>query len=54
MVVGASHGQFGIYVDGNLDRGRVDVCDTFLEWPPEEANGARDFRVKCLEAFTFV
>jgi len=57
MIVGASDGRFGLYVDGNLDRGRVDACDTYADWPPEDEEGAefgpRDFRVKCLEAFSF-
>ena len=51
LVVGAGDGRFGLYVDGMLDRGRVDECETFSGWPGPA--GPRDFKVKCLECFSF-
>ncbi len=53
MVFGASGGQFGIWVDGNLDRGRIDPCSTFEQWPPTN-HQPKDFKVKCLECYNFV
>ena len=52
LVVGAGDGHFGLYVDGNLDRGHVDACDTFGGGWPGPA-GPRDFKVKCMECFSF-
>ncbi|KAG8178062.1 hypothetical protein JTE90_026015 [Oedothorax gibbosus] len=49
--VGSSEGQFGLWLDDDLFRGRTNSCDTFGNDPlcPEE-----DFEVKSLEAWGFV
>ncbi len=55
LVVGASQGRFGLWVDGNLDHGRLDRCLTFEKWPPPApALQPKDFKVKCLECYNFV
>lgn len=50
MIFGASHGQFGILVDGDLHKGRIQECSTFDNWPLRE----EDFAIQCLECWKFV
>ena len=50
IVIGAAEGKFGILVDGDLHRGRIQECSTFDNWPIRE----EDFTVKCLECWKFV
>ncbi len=49
LVMGASDGKFGVYVDGNLHHGRIDECETFVGWP----KAVKDFTVKNFECFSF-
>jgi len=49
MVVGAGDGKFGIFIDGDLHKGRIQECDTFERWPPQE----HDFTIRCLECWKF-
>ena len=50
LIIGASDGKFGIFVDGDLHKGRVQACATFDNWPPKE----QDFAIHCLECWRFV
>ena len=50
IVIGAAEGKFGILVDGDLHRGRIQECSTFENWPLKE----EDFTVKCLECWKFI
>ena len=50
IIIGAADGKFGILVDGDLHRGRVQECSTFDNWPLRE----EDFTIKCLECWKFV
>ena len=50
IVIGAAEGKFGILVDGDLHRGRIQECSTFDNWPLKE----EDFTVRCLECWKFV
>ena len=50
IVVGASDGHFGIYVDGDFNKGSINECETFLDWPEEK----RDFELKYLECWNFI
>ena len=50
LVIGAAEGKFGILVDADLHRGRIQECSTFENWPIQEG----DFTIKCLECWKFV
>lgn len=50
MLFGADNGKFGIIIDSNLYRGRLEKCGTYVDWPDEE----RDFHVKILECWNFL
>ncbi|TRY72214.1 hypothetical protein TCAL_01081 [Tigriopus californicus] len=50
MLFGADDGKFGIIIDSNLYRGRLEKCGTYVDWPDEE----RDFHVKILECWNFL
>ena len=50
IVIGAAEGKFGILVDGDLHKGRIQECSTFDNWPINED----DFTVKCLECWKFI
>ena len=50
LVVGADDGQFGIYLDGDLNKGRLQRCATYKDWPPHE----RDFTLKYFECWGFM
>ena len=50
LIIGAGDGKFGIVVDGDLHKGRIQECDTFEGWPERE----RDFIISCLECWTFM
>ena len=51
LIVGADEGRFGILVDGDLHKGRVQQCSTFQNWPLADLE--EDFVVGCLEVWTF-
>ncbi|XP_054724274.1 oxidation resistance protein 1-like [Uloborus diversus] len=48
--IGASGGRFGLWLDGDLDRGRSVPCDTFDNEP---LASEEDFVIKTLEAWGF-
>ena len=50
FIIGSSDGKFGIYVDSDLNNGRIQSCETFIAWPKEE----KDFVVKYFECWNFV
>ena len=50
FVIGSSNGKFGIYVDSDFNKGRIQSCETFIAWPKEE----KDFVVKYFECWNFV
>jgi hypothetical protein len=50
MIIGASGGKFGIFIDGDLHKGRIQDCDTFDRWAHQEL----DFTIRCLECWRFV
>ena len=50
FIIGSSNGKFGIYVDSDLNNGRIQSCETFVAWPREE----KDFVVKYFECWNFV
>ncbi len=49
VMIGAGDGKFGIFLDGNLHRGRLDRCSTYVQWPQY----VKDFKVNCLECYNF-
>ena len=49
LIIGAGDGKFGISVDGDLHKGRIQECDTFEGWPHRE----QDFIISCLECWRF-
>ena len=49
LILGADDGKFGIYLDEDLNNGRLQICSTYTGWPKEE----KDFRVKCLQIWNF-
>ena len=49
MIIGAGDGKFGICVDGDLHKGRIQECETFEGWPHQEM----DFIISCLECWRF-
>ena len=51
LIIGADEGRFGILVDGDLHKGRVQQCSTFQNWPLADLE--EDFVVGCLEVWTF-
>jgi hypothetical protein len=51
LIVGANEGRFGILVDGDLHKGRVQDCATFQDWPLPGLE--EDFVVGCLEIWSF-
>jgi hypothetical protein len=50
LIIGADDGKFGIYIDGDLNNGRLQKCETFVAWPDIE----KDFVVKYFECWNFV
>ena len=50
FTIGSSNGKFGLYVDSDLNNGRIQSCETFVAWPKEE----KDFVVKYFECWHFV
>ncbi len=50
MFLGAGDGKFGIIIDGDLHKGRIQECQTFDGWAPQE----HDFLINCLEIWKFV
>ena len=50
LIIGAGDGKFGIVVDGDLHKGRIQECDTFEGWPERE----QDFIISCLECWRFM
>lgn len=50
FVIGAEDGHFGIYVDGDLNKGRIQSCTTFKDWPKKE----KDFTLKFFECWNFI
>ena len=51
IIIGADEGRFGILVDGDLHKGRVQECATFQNWPLTDLD--EDFVISCLEVWTF-
>ena len=51
IIIGADEGRFGISVDGDLHKGRVQECATFQNWPLPGLD--EDFVIGCLEVWTF-
>lgn len=51
LIIGADEGRFGILIDGDLHKGRVQECNTFINWPLKEL--AEDFEIRGLEVWTF-
>ena len=49
LIIGAEGGNFGIFIDGDMNHGRIDQCSTFVGWPKE----SKDFKVSKLECFGF-
>jgi len=49
LIIGAGDGKFGIVIDGDLHKGRIQECDTFESWPERE----QDFIISCLECWRF-
>jgi len=49
MIIGAGDGKFGICLDGDLHKGRIQECETFEGWPHQEM----DFIISCLECWRF-
>ena len=52
MIIGADEGRFGILLDGDLHKGRVQECATFKGWQPAD-DLEEDFVIGCLEVWTF-
>ena len=52
IIIGAEEGRFGISIDENLHKGRVQECNTFQSWPAH-AGLEEDFVISCLEVWTF-
>ncbi len=50
LLVGLSDGRAALWVDGDLNRGRSEKCDTFDNEP---LAGSEDFTIKTLESWTF-
>ena len=50
LILGSTNGKFGIYIDSDLNNGRIQSCETFVAWPEEE----KDFVVKYFECWNFV
>ena len=50
LVMGASEGHFGLFIDGDLNFGRSDRCETFGN---ELLSPKGDFTIKTLEVWTF-
>lgn len=51
IIIGADEGRFGIFIDGDLHKGRVQECATFQNWPLADLE--EDFVIGCLEVWTF-
>ena len=51
LVVGAGGGQFGLWFDADLNKGRTQTCQTFNN-PPLTPNS--DFMVNCIECWAFL
>ncbi len=51
LTVGCAGGKYAIWVDGNLDMGRSDVCATYDNEPLAGDKG--DFRVVKMEFWAF-
>ena len=49
IIIGASDGKFGILIDGDLHKGRMQKCLTFDLWPLKED----DFIIHCMECWKF-
>ncbi len=50
ITIGAHDGKFGIFIDGDMNNGCVQKCETFVAWPDREKN----FAVKHFECWNFV
>jgi len=50
IFIGAGDGKFGIVIDGDLHKGRLQECQTFEGWAPQ----SHDFLINCLECWKFV
>jgi len=50
MIFGAGNGKFGIFIDSDLHKGRIQDCETFERWAHMEL----DFSISCLECWRFV
>ena len=50
IIIGAADGKFGILIDGDLHKGRIQECSTFNRWPLRE----EDFTINCLECWKFL
>lgn len=51
LVIGSSGGQFGLWFDGDLNKGRTQHCETFGNPPLTPSS---DFCVYCLECWAFL
>ena len=51
LVIGSSGGQFGLWFDGDLNKGRTQPCETFGNPPLTPSS---DFCVYCLECWAFL
>jgi LysM repeat protein len=52
LMIGAGNGKFGIFLDGDLHRGRIGECETFEGWPAQGQE--MDFVISCLECWSFI
>ena len=51
LVIGSGGGQFGLWFDADLNKGRTQRCDTFANPPLTPSS---DFCVYCLECWAFL
>ena len=51
IIIGADEGHFGILIDGDLHKGRVQECATFQNWPLADLE--EDFEIHSLEVWRF-